>query len=746
MKILIDVGHPAHVHLFKHVARELAALGHDILFTARDKEMTVPLLRHEQFPFVSFGKPYRTVIGKLWGWLKFDLCLLRVALRFCPDIYLSHGSFYAAQVAWLLGKPHIAMEDTGNMEQIRLYLPFSKAVLTSTVFHRQLGPKQIPYDGCHELAYLHPRRFRPDPAVFQEVGLKENEPFVILRFVSWHASHDRRQRGFSVEQQAALIREMARRARVFISAEGELPQELAAYRLQIAPQRMHHLLAYAALYVGEGATMASECAMLGTPAIYLNSQEISYCQFEERAYRLVFNFRTFVGVIDKAIELLAKPDRRMVFLERRRLMLADMIDVTAFVTWFIVDFPQSYQVMKKNPRHQRRFIAPATTKPAPWGECFPRLIPGSVKVISVVGARPNFMKVAPIHRAMQPFRECGVTHLICHTGQHYDEKMSKVFFRDLELPQPDFYLGVSSGSHAEQTARIMVEFEKVLLREKPQLVIVVGDVNSTLAGSLTAVKLGFLVAHVEAGLRSFDRTMPEEINRLLTDSISDFLFVTEESGIVNLRNEGVASEKIHFSGNVMIDSLVHYLAQTDGSTILPDLGVEAGRYLLMTFHRPNNVDTLEALSRLVNFLNRLATERPIVFPIHPRTSENMKRYGLIDCISPAIKLCEPLGYIDFLALTRHAELIITDSGGIQEESTYLNVPCITVRNSTERPVTVDQGTNHLVGANFDQAEAVAWQILGGDRKTGQVPPLWDGRAAERIVAVLVDRLLPGAGS
>ncbi len=359
------------------------------------------------------------------------------------------------------------------------------------------------------------------------------------------------------------------------------------------------------------------------------------------------------------------------------------------------------------------------------------------KVISVVGARPNFMKVAPLHRALQAYRDPGLVHRVCHTGQHYDAKMSDVFFRELDLPPPDFFLGVGSGSHAEQTARIMVEFEKVLLGEKPDLVVVVGDVNSTLACALTACKLGVPVAHVEAGLRSFDRRMPEEINRLLTDAISDLLFVTEESGLRNLEREGAAAEKVHFCGNVMIDSLVHYLPRLDNEAVLAGLGVDRGRYLLMTFHRPPNVDSADALTRLVAFLNRLAAVRRIVFPVHPRTRDHLRRFGLEEAISRDVAVSEPLGYIEFLTLVRHAELIVTDSGGIQEESTWLGVPCITVRDSTERPVTVELGTNRLVGSDFGRAEEAARRVLAGERKPGRIPPRWDGRAAERIAAVLL---------
>lgn len=331
-----------------------------------------------------------------------------------------------------------------------------------------------------------------------------------------------------------------------------------------------------------------------------------------------------------------------------------------------------------------------------------------------------------------------ISHLICHTGQHYDEKMSKVFFEDLELPEPDFYLGVGSGSHAEQTAKIMIEFEKVLLQEKPDLVIVVGDVNSTIACSLTAAKLHIKTAHVEAGLRSFDRSMPEEINRILTDSIADYLFVTEKSGLKNLIKEGVDENKIHFVGHVMIDSLIHYLPKMNGKKIMNELNVKEGSYVLTTLHRPSNVDEPEQFKKLIKMLNRISEERPVIFPIHPRTKKNLEIYHLNQTISQSVNLLDPIGYIDFLTLTKNAELIITDSGGIQEESTYLGVQCITLRDTTERPITVEVGTNHLLGHDLDLAEHTALEILNGKKKEGNIPELWDGNAAERIVKILVD--------
>lgn len=362
-----------------------------------------------------------------------------------------------------------------------------------------------------------------------------------------------------------------------------------------------------------------------------------------------------------------------------------------------------------------------------------------LKVISIVGARPNFMKIAPLHRAFLKHKSVA-DHLICHTGQHYDERMSEIFFKDLELPKPDFYLGAGSGSHAEQTAKIMVEFEKVVLKEKPDLVMVAGDVNSTIACSLVAVKLGIKVAHIEAGLRSFDRTMPEEINRILTDSISDYLFVTEESGIINLEKEGISKEKIFFVGNVMIDSLVHFLPRAEKSDVLSRFGLKTNEYCLVTLHRPSNVDSDDFLKELLDVFGSLAEKMKIVFPVHPRTMKNLEAARLNKKLSTSLILTEPAGYIDFIALIENAGLIITDSGGIQEESTYLGVQCITVRENTERPSTVKLGTNQLIGTNLNKVKDAALKIIAGKTKSGTIPPLWDGHTAERIVDILLNSL------
>jgi len=362
------------------------------------------------------------------------------------------------------------------------------------------------------------------------------------------------------------------------------------------------------------------------------------------------------------------------------------------------------------------------------------------KIISVVGARPNFMKVAPLHRAFQKYSDT-IEHLICHTGQHYDEKMSKIFFDEFELPEPHFYLGVGSASHAVQTAKIMVEFEKVLIDEKPDLVIVVGDVNSTVACSLVASKLHVPVAHVEAGLRSFDRTMPEEINRLLTDAISDYLFVTEKSGIENLQREGIDDSKIFFVGNVMIDTLIQLLPKAETSGILQTYDVCEGDYVLVTLHRPSNVDNDDFLRNLTGAFKSISDKKKIIFPVHPRTRTNIERIGLNGQLSGNVILSDPIGYIDFLSLIKNAGLIITDSGGIQEESTYLGVQCITVRDNTERPVTVEVGTNQLIGTDLDKVTAAALEVLNGNTKSGGIPELWDGKAAERIARIIARHLL-----
>lgn len=360
-----------------------------------------------------------------------------------------------------------------------------------------------------------------------------------------------------------------------------------------------------------------------------------------------------------------------------------------------------------------------------------------MKILQIVGARPNFMKVAPLHRAFSGRQ--GVVSKIVHTGQHYDAKMSDVFFNQLELPEPDHYLGVGGGTHTQQTARIMLKFEEVMNEEKPDLVLVVGDVTSTIACALVAVKMGVPVAHVEAGLRSGDRTMPEEINRILTDSISDHLFVTEQSGLVNLAKEGVADEKVHFTGNVMIDSLIYYREKARKLPNLDALGLEKGEYVLMTMHRPSNVDYQEGLQNISRIIESISPHKKVVFPIHPRTANNAEKLGLLDSwkAMPGLQMLEPQGYLEFLNLMQNAFLLVTDSGGIQEETTYLQVPCFTFRNSTERPVTVTLGTNRLFpDLDPERISAHFQKLLSGESQKGTIPPFWDGMAAERIAAIL----------
>lgn len=357
------------------------------------------------------------------------------------------------------------------------------------------------------------------------------------------------------------------------------------------------------------------------------------------------------------------------------------------------------------------------------------------RILSVVGARPNFMKVAPIHRAFAAHADTW-THEIVHTGQHYDASMSDAFFSDLDMPQPAYFLGVGSGSHAAQTARIMDGFERVCQEARPDYVIVVGDVNSTIACSLTSVKLGIRTAHVEAGLRSFDRSMPEEINRMATDAIVDDLFVTEESGRTHLLHEGITSDRIYFVGNSMIDSLHYALPKAERSPVLERVGVTAGRYALVTLHRPSNVDDDVQLRMLFDVLNTIAQSTDVVFPLHPRTRKNMESWSSSVSISPRIHLIDPVGYIDFLRLMQKCSFVLTDSGGIQEETTALGIPCITARTSTERPVTVEIGTNILVPPEHDALIAACANVASEPQRPWRVPELWDGHAAERIAAVI----------
>jgi len=360
-----------------------------------------------------------------------------------------------------------------------------------------------------------------------------------------------------------------------------------------------------------------------------------------------------------------------------------------------------------------------------------------MKIISVVGARPNFMKIAPLQRAFSKHKD--IESLIVHTGQHYDEKMSDIFFNQLEIPKPHYNLGIGGGSHTYQKANVMLAFEKVLIDEKPDLVLVVGDVNATAACSITAVKMGTKVAHVEAGLRSGDRSMPEEVNRVITDAISDYLFVTEHSGLVNLAKEGVPDEKVFFVGNVMIDNLIYLQSKSQDQKIKEDLGVTKDNYVLMTMHRPHNVDNVDGLKSILNIMENVSKHKDIVFPMHPRTKNNLEKYKLLEDLKSIknLHMLGPMGYLQFLNLMQDASVIITDSGGIQEETTYLQVPCITFRDSTERPVTTELGTNILMkDLDPEKVYNKFLSIIEGNQKHGEIPPFWDGKAAERIASIL----------
>ena len=360
-----------------------------------------------------------------------------------------------------------------------------------------------------------------------------------------------------------------------------------------------------------------------------------------------------------------------------------------------------------------------------------------IKVINVVGARPNFMKVAPIVEAMKR-REREFTPLVVHTGQHYDAAMSDTFFSDLDLPQPDVYLGVGSASHAAQTAAVMERFEPVVIEEKPDWVLVVGDVNSTLACALVCVKLGVKVAHVEAGLRSRDRTMPEEINRLLTDQIADLLFTPSADANENLLAEGIPVERIRLVGNVMIDSLYKHLEDARKSRIKDELDLNDKRYAVLTLHRPSNVDNPLTLGRILDALEKISEQLPIVFPVHPRTRKTIVELGFAERVKriAGLRLVEPLGYLDFLNLYSGARLVLTDSGGIQEETSVLGVPCITLRENTERPITVTMGTNKIVGTDVERIVAAAFAALAETTKAPSGIPLWDGKTADRILDAL----------
>jgi UDP-N-acetylglucosamine 2-epimerase (non-hydrolysing) len=363
-----------------------------------------------------------------------------------------------------------------------------------------------------------------------------------------------------------------------------------------------------------------------------------------------------------------------------------------------------------------------------------------IKVINVVGARPNFMKVAPIVAAMKQ-SPAGFTPLVVHTGQHYDASMSDAFFTDLKLPQPDIHLGVGSGSHAQQTAAVMERFEPVVLSEQPDWVLVVGDVNSTIACALVCAKLGIKVGHVEAGLRSRDRTMPEEINRILTDQISDLLLTPSPDADANLLAEGIPPERIRFVGNIMIDSLFNNLEAARQSPIKSQLNLTDGTYAVLTLHRPSNVDDPETFSRILYALEEISAKIPIIFPVHPRTRKTISDFHFGERIAAmsGLRLIDPLGYIDFLSLYSTARLVLTDSGGIQEETTALKIPCLTLRENTERPITVEMGTNVIVGTDRRKIVAEAMAALNGrNSEQVQLPPLWDGHTSQRILNALTE--------
>lgn len=355
----------------------------------------------------------------------------------------------------------------------------------------------------------------------------------------------------------------------------------------------------------------------------------------------------------------------------------------------------------------------------------------AIKVVFVAGARPNFMKIAPLMDALS--HDSDFVPLLVHTGQHYDDNMSAQFFRDLGIPSPAYHLDVGSGSHAQQTAEIMKRLEPVLLEQRPEAIVVVGDVNSTVAAALVATKLDIKVVHAEAGLRSFDRSMPEEINRVVTDAISDLLLVTEESGRVNLLREGIAAGRIHLVGNLMIDSLRRHLDQAMKSNVRERLGIKEDRFGLITLHRPANVDNETQLAEILGALQLISESVPLYWPMHPRTRARIENSAIKP--SDRIRISEPLGYLDFLCLQAQSAVVLTDSGGIQEETTVLGVPCLTLRDNTERPVTIECGTNRLAGRRKETI-LDAWQKTLADPHKGRIPPLWDGQAGPRCLAAM----------
>ena len=360
-------------------------------------------------------------------------------------------------------------------------------------------------------------------------------------------------------------------------------------------------------------------------------------------------------------------------------------------------------------------------------------------VLIIGGARPNFMKIAPLINKLKNEK---IDFKLIHTGQHYDYNMSKIFFDNLGIPKPDYFLNVGSGSHAIQTAKIMIEFEKVILKEKPKLVIVVGDVNSTIACALVAKKQFIELAHVEAGLRSFDFKMPEEINRKLTDQIADYLFVTERSALLNLKNEGIDSSKVFFVGNIMIENLIRNLEKARINNYYKELDLFCDSYGLITIHRPSNVDNKKDLEKVIEILNYIQSKIKIVFPVHPRTQKNLKKFNLENELNKSnIILIKPLGYLEFLNLMINAKFILTDSGGIQEEASHLRIPILTLRKNTERPITVEKGTNTLIGNDFNKLKMYLDKILSNSYKKGEQIEKWDGKTSQRIVNIIKDKVL-----
>lgn len=362
-----------------------------------------------------------------------------------------------------------------------------------------------------------------------------------------------------------------------------------------------------------------------------------------------------------------------------------------------------------------------------------------MKFLTVVGARPNFVKAAALEKAFRAFQN--VDFQIVHTGQHYDAALDTIFFQELEIPEPAHCLGVGSDTPGRQLGQMLLGLEPIFEKEKPTLVIVVGDTNSALAGALAASRMQIPVAHVEAGLRSFDRMMPEEINRILADNVSDFLFATEQAALENLEKEGVASEKVFFAGNCMLDTLVHFRDKAVATSTFQKLGLQSKNYVLVTLHRPSNVDAAEGLEAVVKMLETVCREVPVVFPLHPRTRFSLEKFGLKPCLESLknLQLLEPQGYLEFLNLMENAVLVVTDSGGVQDETTFLGIPCLTLRTTTERPVTIELGTNELMPLPDPKVfQAKIRQALEGQWKKGAVPPLWDGQSARRIAEILVN--------